>query len=183
VLDTTSPIGPLGKVAPPLRAPELARAVSDAVLAGEIDFFGSDHNVWPAAAKTTMAEGRAGLPGIGLMLPLILTHFVIERGMSMERAVQLTSTNAARRFGLPGKGWIGVGADADLVVVDEGRRRVAAAEMLSIVDFSPYEGLELRAWPKATICGGKFLYSDGEMVDDEFRGSVLNEPRSVASVA
>ncbi len=181
VLSTASPIGAYGKVAPPLRTPELADAVTEAVLAGEIDFFGSDHNVWPAAAKADLINGRAGLPGIGLMLPIVLTHFVYRRKMSMERAVELTSTNAARRFGLHGKGWIGSGADADLVVLDEGRRTIAARQLLSAVDFSPYEGYELLAWPMATICGGRLVYADGAIIDDDFRGSILNEPR--ASVA
>ncbi|MEU8251393.1 amidohydrolase family protein [Nonomuraea sp. NPDC048916] len=177
VLNTASPIGAQGKVAPPLRSPELAAAISDAVMAGEIDFFGSDHNVWPAAAKTDLIGGRAGLPGIGLMLPLILTHFVHERGMSMERAIELTSTNAARRFDLPRKGWLGVGADADIVVLDTGERTVRAAELFSAVDFSPYEGLTLRSWPHTTICGGRLVYQDGEMVADDHRGTVLNEAR------
>lgn len=174
VLNTESNIGAQGKVAPPLRSPELAASISDAVMAGEIDFFGSDHNVWPAAAKTELVNGRAGLPGIGLMLSLILTHFVHDRGMRMERAVELTSTTAARRFGLPGKGWVGVGADADLVVVEQGQRTVRADEMPSAVDYSPYEGYVLRAWPHATVCGGRVVYLNGEFVADDFRGTILN---------
>ncbi|HEY2044294.1 MAG TPA: amidohydrolase family protein [Jatrophihabitans sp.] len=180
LLSTEAPIGAHGKVAPPLRAPELAAAISDAVMAGEIDFFGSDHNVWPAAAKTDLVDGRAGLPGIGLMLPLLLTHFVFERGMSMERAIELTSTNAARRFGLPGKGWVGVGADADLVVLQTGSRIVRAADLLSAVDYSPYEGFELQAWPYATVCGGTVVYRNDAIVADDYRGTILNEPREAA---
>jgi dihydroorotase-like cyclic amidohydrolase len=177
ILSTDSPIGAHGKVAPPLRQPELAQAISEAVLDGEIAFFGSDHNVWPAEAKTDLVDGRAGLPGIGLMLPLVLSHFVHEQGMSMERAVELTSTNAARRFGLHGKGWIGLGADADVVVLDEGERPVRADELHSAVDFSPYEGYPLRIWPKATVAGGRLVHLDGEIVDDAHRGSVLNLDR------
>ncbi len=180
ILNTNSPIGALGKVAPPLRNPELAAAITDAVLAGEIDFFGSDHNVWPAAAKSDLISGRAGLPGIGLMLPLILTHFVYERGMAMERAIELTSTNAARRFGLPSKGWIGVGADADLVVLENGTKEVRAVDMLSAVDYSPYEGYLLRAWPHATVCGGRIVFQSGEIIGDDHRGSVLNRDQRVA---
>jgi dihydroorotase-like cyclic amidohydrolase len=175
VLSTDSPIGAQGKVAPPLRDPKLASQISDAVMAGEIDFFGSDHNVWPSEAKTDLISGRAGLPGIGLMLSLVLTHFVHERGMSMERAIELTSTNAARRFGLAGKGWLGIGADADLVVVETGERPVRAAELLSAVDYSPYEGYRLRAWPYATVCAGQVVFRDGAIVRDDFRGAVLNE--------
>jgi dihydropyrimidinase len=183
LLNTAAPIGAHGKVAPPLRAPELAAAISDAVMAGEIDFFGSDHNVWPAAAKADLIEGRPGLPGIGLMLPLVLTHFVFERGMTMERAVELTSTNAARRFGLSGKGWVGVGADADLVVLETGPRTVRAAGLLSAVDYSPYEGFELQFWPHATVCGGTVVYRDGSIVADDYRGTILNEPRKTAVAA
>jgi dihydroorotase-like cyclic amidohydrolase len=175
LLTTESAIGPEGKVAPPLRDPQLAEAITAAVLAGDIDFFGSDHNVWPSAAKKDWDSAKPGLPGIGLMLPLLLTHLVYERGMSMERVVELTSRNAADRFGLPGKGRIEIGADADLVVLDEGRRSIRADELHSAVDYSPYEGMTLRAWPYATVCGGTLAYLDGKFPNPDFRGEMLNQ--------
>jgi len=174
LLNTSSDIGPEGKVAPPLRDPELAEAITEAVLAGEIDFFGSDHNVWPIAAKKEWESARPGLPGIGLMLPLLLTHLVHERGMSMERAIELTSRNAALRFGLPGKGLVAVGADADLVVLEEGRREIRADELHSAVDYSPYQGMTLRTWPLATVCGGTVVYQDGAFPNPDSRGEMLN---------
>lgn len=174
LLTTASDIGPEGKVAPPLRDPGLAEEITAAVLAGEIDFFGSDHNVWPAAAKADWVNAKPGLPGIGLMLPLLLTHLVYERGMSMERAIELTSRNAAVRFGLPSKGIVAVGADADLVVLEEGERPVRADELHSAVDYSPYEGMTLKAWPHATVCGGTLVYQDGKFPNPDSRGEMLN---------
>jgi dihydropyrimidinase len=182
LLTTDSAIGPEGKVAPPLRDPELAEAITAAVLAGDIDFFGSDHNVWPSAAKKDWDTAKPGLPGIGLMLPLLLTHLVYERGMSMERVVELTSRNAADRFGLPGKGRIEIGADADLVVLDEGHRSIRAGELHSAVDYSPYEGMTLRAWPYATVCGGTLAYLDGKFPNPDFRGEMLNRRFATSQV-
>jgi dihydropyrimidinase len=175
VLNTGSQVGPEGKVAPPLRSPELAEEITAAVLSGEIDFFGSDHNVWPAGAKQEWHSAKPGLPGIGLMLPLLLTHLVHDRGMAMERLVELTSRNAAVRFGLPGKGRVAVGADADLVVLDEGEREVRAEDLHSAVDYSPYAGMTLRAWPYATVCGGTLVYLDGKFPNPDFRGELLNK--------
>jgi dihydropyrimidinase len=174
VLSTESDIGPEGKVAPPLRDPELAEQITQAVLAGKIDFFGSDHNVWPADTKQEWETSKPGLPGIGLMLPLLLTHLVYDRGMRMERAIELTSRNAALRFGLPGKGRVALGMDADLVVLEEGEREVRLADLHTAVDYSPYEGMTLRTWPLATICGGTLVYQDGEFPNDDFRGELLN---------
>ncbi|MDT7584796.1 MAG: dihydropyrimidinase [Pseudonocardiales bacterium] len=181
LLHTGLPIGPAGKVAPPLRGPELADQITSAVLAGEIDFFGSDHNVWPAEAKPNLIDGRAGLPGVGLLLPLLLTHLVFEHGLSMSRAVALTSTNAARKFGLTGKGRVAVGADADLVVLDTGRRIIRAQDLHSAVDYSPYEGMELRAWSHATVLGGRVVYAGGEFVGDDVRGEILNHRYTTAA--
>jgi dihydroorotase-like cyclic amidohydrolase len=174
MLSTDSEIGPRGKVAPPIRSPQLSERLSDALIDGEFDFFGSDHNEWPATAKEDFISGRAGLPGIGLLLPLLLTHAVDRCGLSMETAIALSSRNAALRFGLPGKGVVEVGADADLVVLDAGPHVVRADRLLSPVDYSPYEGMELSYWPAATICGGRLVHRGGEIVDAEFRGEMIN---------
>jgi dihydropyrimidinase len=111
---------------------------------------------------------------VGLMLPLLLTHFVYERGMTMERAVELTSTNAARRFGLEGKGRVAIGADADLVVLEEGQRQVRAAELHSAVDYSPYEGVILRSWARTTVIAGVVVFDDGQFPNPDFRGEIIN---------
>ncbi len=174
MLSTDSDIGPRGKVAPPIRARSLRDRLSEALVAGEFDFFGSDHNEWPAEAKDTFIDGRAGLPGIGLLLPLLLTQVVDRCGLSMETAIALSSRNAALRFGLPGKGIVAVGADADLVVLDTGPHVVRAADLLSPVDYSPYEDEVLGYWPAATLCGGRIVYRDGTIVDDDFRGELIN---------
>lgn len=59
LLSTESQIGPRGKVAPPIRTPQLSRRLSDALVHGEFDFFGSDHNEWPAEAKQDFVNGPA----------------------------------------------------------------------------------------------------------------------------
>lgn len=92
----------------------------------------------------------------------------------METAIALSSRNAALRFGLPGKGIVAVGADADLVVLDAGPHVVRAERLLSPVDYSPYEGMELGYWPAITICGGRLVHRDSEIVDRDFRGEMIN---------
>ena len=175
VLHTDSPIGPEGKVAPPLRDPVLAAAITEAVLAGRIDFFGTDHNVWPIAAKQEWESSKPGLPSIGLMLPLLITHLVHGQGMSMERLIELTSRNAAVRFGLPRKGKVSLGMEADLVVLEEGERPVRAADLFSAVDYSPFEGMTLRAWARTTVVGGTVVFDEGTFPNPGFRGEMLNK--------
>ncbi|MBH0023847.1 amidohydrolase family protein [Salinibacterium sp. NSLL150] len=175
VLSTESAIGPEGKVAPPIRDRSLSDAITEAVLAGEIDFFGSDHNEWPSAAKTDWETSKPGLPGIGLMLPLLLTHLVVDNGMSMESLIELTSRNAAVRFGLEGKGKVAIGMDADLVILEEGERVVRIEDLHSPIDYSPYAGMTLRMWPSVTVCGGVVVFADGEFPREDFRGEMLND--------
>ena len=92
----------------------------------------------------------------------------------MERLIQLTSRTAALRFGLPGKGLVALGMDADLVVLQEGEREIKVDELHTAVDYSPYAGMTLRAWPHATICGGVVVFADGQFPNDDFRGELLN---------
>lgn len=175
VLSTDHPLGPLGKVAPPLRSEQERERLWQAIRDGYLDFTGSDHNVWPKAAKTEMWDGKAGLPGIGLILPLMMTEGAIRRHIPITRIVEMTSTNAAKRFGLwPRKGVLAVGADADIVVLERGHRKVRASDLFSAVDYSPYEGYDLDMWPYATVLGGQLGYLDSAFTGAPLPAALLN---------
>jgi dihydropyrimidinase len=88
--------------------------------------------------------------------------------------VALTSTNAAKMYGLyPRKGSIAIGADADLVVWNEGEPVHISNEMLHHnVDYTPYAGMQLSAWPAMTLSRGDVVW-DGEPRGEAGRGRFL----------
>lgn len=164
-LHTDLPLGPLGKVAPPLRGPSHVEALWEAVAAGEIHFVGSDHNPWLRDSKQELWNGLAGMAGIALIWPVLYTEGCAKRGIPIERMVNLAATNAAKAFGLyHRKGVIAVGADADLVVLDTGiQKRLTYSELNSCVDYSPFEGYMTAAWPWVTVVRGQVAYENGEL--------------------
>lgn len=82
--------------------------------------------------------------------------------MTLNRFVELTSTNPAKVYGLhPRKGSIAIGADADLVVWQEGERAISNRDLHHNVDYTPYEGQQLKAWPCLTLSAGQVVW-DGE---------------------
>jgi len=95
--------------------------------------------------------------------------------ISPQRFVALTATNAARLYGLyPRKGTIAVGADADLVLWDEGStRRIENAKLHHNVDYTPYEGIEVSAWPGLVLSRGEVVAEAGEPVGRQGRGQFL----------
>jgi len=109
----------------------------------------------------------SALPGFGgtsLLYPVLLTEGVRKRGMSLSHAVELVSTNPARHFGLfPRKGTIAVGSDADFAIVDLNEvRTVSAAALHSAQDHTPFEGIQLEAWPSTTVLRGIVVFDNGE---------------------
>ena len=89
--------------------------------------------------------------------------------------MELTSTNAARRFGLhPRKGAIAVGSDADLALWDpDERRTIDGAQMQSRADYSPYDGWAVRGWPVHVIRRGQTVLSDGVSLAQPGQGQWL----------
>ena len=87
--------------------------------------------------------------------------------ISLNKFVELTSTAAAKLFGLfPKKGTIAVGSDADLVIFDPER-----VETISInnpcthhmnVDYNTYEGFEVKGFSETVISRGKIIVRDCE---------------------
>jgi dihydropyrimidinase len=110
-----------------------------------------------------------------LLLPMLYSEGVRKGRLTLARLVDVTSTNAARLFGLyPRKGSLGVGSDADVVVFDPTLRRTVSASMLkSNADYSVYEGMEVVGWPVTTIRRGEVVYRDDQVVAPAGSGRVL----------
>ncbi len=116
-----------------------------------------------------------GIPGLETRLPLLMSHGVMDGRIDIHTFVALTSTNAARLYGLfPRKGTIAVGSDADLVIWDMGTPRTIRNDRLHhAVDYTPYEGIEVRAWPAVTLSRGDVVWQDGEYLGRPGRGQFL----------
>jgi dihydropyrimidinase len=123
-----------------------------------------------------------GIPGIETRLPLLFSEGVLGGRLTIQQFVALTSTNPAKLYGLyPRKGTIAIGADADLVIWDTSKRQPIRNEMLHHdVDYTPYEGIEVGAWPATTVCRGKVVWDGvsftGRAGDGQFLACGLPEP-------
>ena len=104
-----------------------------------------------------------GLPGIEDRLLVLWTQGVGTGKISANQFVELTSTNPARIFGLyPRKGSLLVGADADIVIWDPGKKvKYGVARSHQRTDYNLYEGWELKGVPEKVFLRGKLIV-DGE---------------------
>jgi dihydropyrimidinase len=83
--------------------------------------------------------------------------------ISLNRFVEITSTAAAKLFGLfPRKGTIAVGSDADIVIFDpDEEMTISAATHHMNVDYSAYEGMKVRGVTKTVLSRGRVIIEDG----------------------
>jgi dihydropyrimidinase len=164
------PDGALFTGHPPIRAEGDRRALWAALRSKDIQTCCTDHAPWRAADKRdparTVADAPAGLPELETLMPMLFSEGVRPGLIDLETFVEVTSTNAARLFGIyPRKGTIAVGSDADLVVWDpEAVRVVSADEFFTNSDYSPYEGRSVTGWPRLTIRRGEILADSGRIV-------------------
>jgi dihydropyrimidinase len=107
-----------------------------------------------------------------------------KRGWSLEKFVDLTSTNAARLMGLyPRKGALAPGSDADITVLDPALRRTVRNEFLHESDYSPWEGHEVHAWPVLTVARGKVVVEEGRFTAELGDGKFLKRRLDPALLA
>jgi dihydropyrimidinase len=107
-----------------------------------------------------------GGPGLENRLQMIHEFGVRAERISLNRMVELLSTNPAKLFGLyPRKGTIAVGSDADIVVFDpEKKVTISAATHHSRVDYNLYEGTEVTGSPEVVLLRGNVLVDNDELV-------------------
>jgi dihydropyrimidinase len=171
--------------APPLREPADRDALWRGLAAGDVDTVCSDHAPWTLAAKLDPAldvvTARQGVADLETLMPMLFSEGVAAGRISLDRFVELTSTNAARLFGLyPRKGTIAVGTDADLALWDPRERRlVDGTRMHSRAGYSVYDGWTVQGWPRFVVRRGQLVLADGTCTAQPAQGRWARRDRAV----
>jgi allantoinase len=159
--------GNLIKLNPPVRPQADVSALWEGVRRGAVDTIATDHAPHTAEeqAETDVWRAHGGWIGVETMLPLLLTH-ASEGQLAVTDIVRLCCYNPARRWGIDDrKGHLGVGADADLVLVAEHKAgRISAGRLHSKHPVTPYDGWPTVGAVRATYLRGVLVAQDGEPV-------------------
>ncbi len=137
---------------------------------GDLHAISTDH--CPFCFKDQKELGRHdfskipnGAPGVENRMSLVYNGGVVHNRISLNKFVELTSTNAAKTFGLfPRKGTIAVGSDADIVIFNPDRKETISVNNHVMhhmnVDYNTYEGIEVQGVAETVISRGKVVVRD-----------------------
>ena len=173
-------VGPYAKINPPLRKQEDVDALWGGIADGTLMAVTTDHSPFTVEekerARTDIWRTPPGAPGVEELV-LGMMNAALNGRLSIEKAVNLISTNGAKRFGIyPQKGAILVGADADIVIYNPHETTTIQQDML----FSKakacdklYEGMTFQGKVRRTIVNGTTVFVDGEVVGQRGGGKFV----------
>jgi dihydropyrimidinase len=156
-------------MSPPLRQKKDQDALWAGINQGTIQVVATDHCPFKWEQKKMgehdFSKIPNGHPAIEHRMELLFSEGVSKRKISLNKFVEITSTNAAKIFGMfPRKGCIAVGSDADLVIFDPNDEHVLSVDTHHMnVDYSAYEGWKLKGKVRTTILRGQTAVDQGEV--------------------
>jgi allantoinase len=156
-------LGGLAKCAPPLRQRSEVEALWRLLGEGRLPMVVSDHS--PSSMKLKQGDDFfrlwGGIAGCQSTRQLLLAE-ALPRGLDLGLIAAVTAGNQARRFGLPDKGEISVGRDADLWLVElSAERRLRAEDLFYRNPFSAFEGHWIRGRTERTMLRGRTVFEFG----------------------
>ncbi len=164
--DYKKPDGNIYHTNPGLKFAEDREALWEGFTGGAISTVATDEFTTCKAAKLygqTIETMLGGHNGIETRLIITYSEGVAKGRISLQRFVELTSSNAARLMGMyPQKGAIAPGSDADLVLIDPTMHKtVGLSDLHADSDYSIWEGWPVQGWPVTTILRGSVIVENG----------------------
>jgi len=156
-------------MSPPLRQEKDRETIWAGINQGLVQTVGTDHCpfMWheKLRGEYDFTKIPNGAPGIEHRLELMFSEGVLKNRISLNKFVELTSTNVAKIFGLfPEKGTIAVGSDADIVIFDPAKKHTISAKTHHHrCDYSAYEGWHVIGKAKTVLLRGQVAIDDDKV--------------------
>jgi dihydroorotase len=157
--DCLAGFDPVYKVAPPLRTANDVAALRKALASGLIDSIGTDHAPHTRAEKERdMLEAPFGIANLEVSFPLLYTELVESGEIGLVTLLERLQAGPARVMGWQ-QPTLEPGRPADLTIIDlEREEPVTPSRFRSKARFTPWDGQELRGWPRVTLINGRQSY-------------------------
>ena len=180
--------GHLYATCPQIKKPKDMRRLWRGLADGELSVVSTDTCTFDTKQKA-MWEGDFtkmpfGMPGVETMLPLLYSYGVAQGKISLERMVELISTNPAKLMGMyPNKGSLKIGTDADITILDPSSSQTITYKNLQTnCDWSPYEGFETIGMPAYTLSKGEIVAQSGKFTGKVGAGRFVRRSNPVFEV-
>ncbi|MBN4066183.1 dihydropyrimidinase [Candidatus Amoebophilus asiaticus] len=166
-------------MSPPLRQKKDQETLWAGINQGLIQVVGTDHCPFRWEQKKMGEKDFSkipnGHPAIEHRMELLYSEGVNKGRIDMNKYVALTSTNAAKTFGMyPRKGSIGIGSDADIVIFDPNEVHTLSASTHHMnCDYSAYEGWEVTGRCTTVILRGKIAVDKSDLKVDKGYGQFI----------
>lgn len=169
---------------PPLREKWNQEFLWNALKSGQLQTLGSDQCSFDFAGQKDLGkEDFSKIPNGGPIIEdrvsILFSEGVKKGRISLNQFVDITSTKAAKLFGLyPKKGTIAVGADADIVIFDPNIERTISAETHHMaVDYNAFEGIKVTGEPVSVLSRGNFVIRDKEFTGKAGDGQFIKRAK------
>ncbi|MGV3698223.1 dihydropyrimidinase [Flavobacterium sp.] len=155
-------------MSPPLREKKDQETLWAGINQGMVQVVATDHCpfMWEQKlmGKDDFSKIPNGHPAIENRMELLFSEGVNKGRITLNKYVEVASTNAAKIFGMfPKKGTIAVGSDADIILIDSNEKHTLSAKTHHMnVDYSGYEGWELTGKVKTVLLRGQVAIHDNE---------------------
>jgi dihydropyrimidinase len=116
-----------------------------------------------------------GGPGIENRMHLTYQGGVNEGRITVNRWIEITSTNPAKIFGMyPRKGTIAVGSDADIVIWDPNKTHTISSKTHHMnVDYSMFEGMKIKGDAETVLSRGEVIVENDKFLGKAGRGNFV----------
>jgi dihydropyrimidinase len=174
---------------PPLREKQHHKPLWDALTDGSLSVVSTDHCPFRFADQKSLGKDDFtkipnGGPGIENRLQILWHHGVNAGRLSPHAFVDLTATQPARIFGMPQKGSIAVGKDADILLWDPAAEyTIEARNQAMATDYNLFEGWKVRGNARHVFSRGVQIVEDGTFIGKPGHGRFLKRQANAGGFA